>query len=285
MALSFYGTAPSGDAADGCLADYDRFLAQRNGTLSGDGFYEHRETMLDDFDGLAGHFRGDIDAAKVQRSYAGQRVDLSAAELALTTFVKINAAEAYGVEVIMPARQKYYERPELIFQLQRLLGFEERYHTRMLLGVTTHFDGLTLDEAWRPTLVWTGLMKAMAKAPPTLFHPIVLGSEIGGVFAFNWLLERVATLFPDDPDIRDSMERRLVEVLIDEVGHVAFNRVAVGDLGIRVAKPLAAQVLRTQDRLTPELKALGLDRAARSRLGGFDFGSLPEEVRRRAFFV
>jgi len=43
--------------------------------------------------------------------------------------------------------------------------------------------------------------------------------------------------------------------------------------------------LRTQDRLTPELKALGLDRAARSRLGRFDFASLPEEVRRRSFFV
>lgn len=281
---SFYAPVATGAAADDRLDAYGRFLAERNGALGDDGAFEHRETMLDDFDTLAGQFRGDVDHTSVQRAYAGHDVDLTADELALTTFVKINAAEAYGVEVIMPAREKYYRRPEPLFQIQRLVGFEERYHTRMLLGVTTHFGGLRLDESWRPSIAWKGLMKAMAKAPPTLFHPIVLGSEIAGVFAFNWLLERVGQLFPDDPDVRDSMERRLIEVLIDEVGHVAYNRIAVTDIGVRLAKPLAWSTLRTQDRLTPELGALGLDAETRRGLGSFDWHMLPAEVRSRSFF-
>ena len=117
-----------------------------------------------------------------------------------------------------------------------------------------------------------------------LFHPILLGAEISGVFTMTWLLERMGTLVPGDPAVRESMERRLIEVLIDEVGHVAYNRIAVSQAGVRVAKPMAGMVSLSHDQMTPELVALGYG-AARKRLGSFDFRDLPEEVRRRAWFV
>ncbi|MEM7092236.1 MAG: hypothetical protein AAF567_04475 [Actinomycetota bacterium] len=81
------------------------------------------------------------------------------------------------------------------------------------------------------------------------------------------------------------MERRLIEVLIDEVGHIAYNRIAIRDAGVKVAKPLANQVVKGQEVMNPEVVALGLDDEARQGLASFDYSSLPEEVRRRAFFV
>jgi hypothetical protein len=81
------------------------------------------------------------------------------------------------------------------------------------------------------------------------------------------------------------MERRLIEILVDEVGHVAFNRMAVGPTGLSVARSLAGQVLRGVGATTPEYKALGMDESVLRQLENFDLHQLPEEVLRRAYFV
>ena len=153
------------------------------------------------------------------------------------------------------------------------------------MGATQHFEGLHLEDAWTPALPLKVLIFCLAKFPPSLFHPVLLGAEISGVFTFNWVLNRLGELFPHDPEIRESMERRLIEVLIDEVGHIAYNRIAVGPVGMKVSGAIAAQVLEGNVSTIPELQALGMDKEARRQIASFDLSHLPREVLDKAFFV
>jgi len=285
-ATSFFTAAPSGDQAEDHLLAYEQHLAERNGQLDTNQGFEVREQRMTAFAGLPGTYDRPVDAAKIQRSYAGEKVTgLTQEEMAVLAFAKINAGEAYGVEITTQARAKLHERDEPIYRVEKVLGHEETFHTRLLLGVTQHFDDLELTEGWRPPLPLKVLIFALAKSPPALFHPILLGAEVAGVFMFNWLLARTHELFPNDPDIRESMEQRLIEILIDEVGHIAFNRIAVSDRGIKLARPLANQVTKAQDQMNPEVLALGFTDDTRQALATFDYMDLPQEVRDAAFFV
>ncbi|MEM8923105.1 MAG: hypothetical protein AAGD35_06355 [Actinomycetota bacterium] len=282
---SFFAPVPEGAAADAYLEDYERFLIERNGTLGADHGFERRHELMDDLGAMPGMFDGPLDHERVQRAYVGDHDDeLTEEEMAILAFVKINAGEAYGVEVVTAARADVHRRHEPLYRLEGILAREETFHTRMLRGVTGHVDGLHFGDGWRPPVPLKLLVFALAKAPPMLFHPIVVGAEVAGVFTFDWLLRRTHTLFPHHPEVRESMERRLIEILIDEVGHIAYNRIAVGNNGLRAGQLLAGQVVKAQDHMNPQAIALGLD-DARHELAGFDHASLPEEVRRRAFFV
>ncbi len=283
---SFYSPAPRLSDAEDLWADYQAFLADRNGRLDVVDGFERREAAVAALSTAQPRYGGRIDAARFQRNYeAFDGAGLSEAELALLAFVKMNAGEAYGVEVTRNARARLTERAEPVFQVEKLLSHEEDFHTRILLSATGHFDGVTVAGPWRPPWPLRVLIFAIATAPAALFHPILLASEISGVFTFNWMLNRLARAFPDDPAVREAMEARLIEVLVDEVGHIAYNRIACGALGIRVARPLAAAVNRGVRTIVPEIEALGLDRQARRTIASFDLQSLPEEVRRRAWFV
>ncbi len=277
---------PSGHAAEDHLLAYEQHLAERNGTLDVDSGFEVRDARMDDFASLPGTFERPVDSVKINRSYAGENVTgLTEEEVAILAFAKINAGEAYGVEITTQARAKLHARDEPIYRVEKVLGHEETYHTRLLLGVTQHFENLDLEDGWKPPLPLKVLIFALAKSPPAMFHPILLGAEVSGVFLFNWLLERTHLLFPNNPEIRESMEQRLIEILIDEVGHIAFNRIAVSDTGVKLARPLANQVTKAQDQMNPEVLALGFTEDERQGIATFDYEMLPQEVRDAAFFV
>jgi hypothetical protein len=76
-----------------------------------------------------------------------------------------------------------------------------------------------------------------------------------------------------------------MEILVDEIGHVAFNRLAMGERWLGVGRFLAGQTVRGMPVITPELGALGFDRSVEQAFSGFDLGDLPEEARNRAFFA
>jgi len=282
---SFYSLVPHRDRADDLFEDYMRFLAERNGDgTSVDGF-ARREELMDELGAMDATFSGAFDNVVFNRNYAKfQDTDLTREQLALLTFVKMNAGEAYGVEVTGKARAHLHARDEPVYRVEKILGAEEDYHTKMLVGAAAHFEGIAVEGAWRPAWPLKLLIFALAKFPPSIFHPILLGAEISGVFSFNWMLSQLGTLFPDDPQVRESMERRLIEVLIDEVGHIAYNRICVGAAGLKVARPMANAVNQSHDQLTPELLALGYGQD-RAQIASFDYMSLPEEVRRRSWFV
>ncbi len=279
---SFYTAAPEPHRADDALAAYLAFLGERNGA----DFKRRDDRMAQQFDPGRVHARAPIDGARFNRQYAHADVNaLSVNELALLAFVKINAGEAYGVKVVSAARARRRRTTTLASQVEDTVTHEEHYHTRLLLGAAGHFDGLHVTGAWHPAWPLRLLIGSLAHVPPGVFHPLLLASELAGVHAFTWLLHRLDTAFTDEPEVRESMQARLIDILIDEVGHVAFNRIMVGQAGRAVVRPLAWAVANGQRLMTPELQALGYSSSALGRFDRFDFSHLPAEVRARAFFV
>lgn len=281
---SFFQPPPDRERADDLFADYLGFLEARNGRLE-DGGWQTRAERVGALPGREVAFGGGFDGVAFNRNYEGLvDTDLTPEQLALLAFAKMNAGEAYGVEVMAVARAAQMARPEPIFQVEKVLGHEETFHTQILVGALQHVPGLEVVGAWRPAWPLKLLILALAKFPPSMFHPVLLGAEISGVFTLHWLLGRLGTLFPDDPQVRESMEQRILEVLVDEVGHVAYNRICVGAGGLSAARYLSRGVAQSHDQLTPELTVLGFDHARQS-MDSFDYADLPEEVRRAAWFV
>jgi hypothetical protein len=280
---SFYDRIPEG-TAEQALEEYLVFLQRRNGSVATDGALPVREAWLTESEGWTAR-HGGVDAAAFEKGWVEYQDDPNAdrALLALLAFVKANAGEAYGVEAVSKAR---HTRPAMgTFDIvERVLGNEEKYHTRILLGATAQFDMQQPTGAWRPALALRVLIGALTWSPKVLFHPVLLGAEISGLFTFNWMLQRVGEIFRDEPAVRESLEQRLMEILVDEIGHVAFNRLAVGPLGLAAAKALAPRIASAAARITPELGALGWKESL-TDFDHFDLASLPEEARRRAFFV
>ncbi len=283
MSPSFYAAAPEADRADAILTDYLSVLRARNGA---DAFDRREARMASVFDHPTARARMSIDAGRFNRNYGKfQETDVSMEETALLAFVKINAGEAYGVSVTSKARAALLDRPEPCFQVERVLMQEETFHTRLLVGAVKHFDGLHVGDAWRPSWPLRLLIGALVKVPSALFHPVLLGAEIAGVYAFTWLLNRLGSLFPNDPLVRESMEARLIEVLTDEVGHVAYNRILVGPTGRKFAARIARAVGESHRVMSRELVALGFDDTVIAGVEAFDYAQLPEQVKRNGFFV
>jgi hypothetical protein len=282
---SFYSPIPE-QPRDDLLGAYLSFLEERNGSTDTGVPYPHRERWLEETRGWRPRHRGAVDAQAFERNY--QRFDPSTrpslAELALLAFVKVNAGEAYGVEVV--SRRRHGRPPTDLFgRVERVLGQEETYHTRILVGAARQFGLAEPSSAWTPPVALKVIIGAIAYSPEALFHPILLGAELAGLFTFNWMLTRVGEVFRDEPDVRETMERRLVEVLVDEVGHAAFNRMAVGPAGLEAARMLAPWVVQATQERSPEFRGLGWTAEDTRAVSRFDLQDLPEEVRRRAFFV
>lgn len=282
---SFYAPIPDSVRED-LLRAYREFLERRNGDMDLTRGFSRREEWLREAASWDSQYQGPVDGENFNRAYASfaEVKKLSPQELALLTFVKANAGEAYGVEVVNRVRQKRVDGTKLFHQVERLLSFEETYHTRILIGATQHF-GVKVEGAWKPNLQLRLLIGSLAYAPGIFFHPILLASEISGVFVFHWMLKRMGEIFKEQPAIRESMEQRLIEILVDEVGHVAFNRMAVGPQGLSVVRKMVPGVMQGVTGTTPEYKAMGLEGHELSRINGFDLDQLPEEVLRRAYFV
>ncbi len=283
---SFYSPTETVNDGGDSFAAYLSYLEGRNGPLEGQGAFAVRERGMERFDSGLYVSPTQVDVQRFNRNYGGfEERDISREEVALLAFVKINAGEAYGVEVTRQKRGQEFEGPEICDAIYRGVLAEEEYHTRLLVGATRHFDGLAVGDAWSPPWTLRLLVGGIAAFPKTYLHPLLLGTEISGMHAFNWLLGRLKSLFPDEPRLRESMEERLIEVMIDELGHIAFNRILVGPVGRRVAAGLAALVSQSHRLMTRELVALGFDSAAMASVMSFDYQHLPQTVRDRGFFV
>jgi hypothetical protein len=287
MDTTFFGPTLALDRSESLLGDYRRWLDARNGPA----FATREARMRDRFDATRTSTSVAIDGARVNRNYVAFREkEIAKEELALLAFAKINAGEAWGVEQLEKAREKARARPGIAAELETIVTGEEHFHTRLLIGAAGHFhdtrgERLAITGAWTPPAPLRLLIGGLAIAPRTIFHPLLLASEVSGVFAFDWLLRRLSSLFPKAPAVRESMEARLTEVLIDEVGHITFNRLLVGRAGRAIARALSPQIVWMQRLMTPELVALGLDRHEVARMSDFSLASLPEEVRRHAFYA
>jgi hypothetical protein len=213
------------------------------------------------------------------RSYDARRA--TPAEVALLlVFAKINANEAYGVERV--TRRAGAGGDDLPARLERLVLLEETYHTRLLLSATALF-GVRVTQPARPAAATRAIVAGIADLPDAASRPVTLAGEIIGILTFLRLLAAVRRVFRDDPEIRDALEERVTEVLIDEVGHMSLNRLLARPGTFAALRPLLPVVAWGTRGALPEAESLGILPISPRDSVSLDLAALPEAVRRRAF--
>jgi hypothetical protein len=277
---SFYDLVPT-DASerDACFEALLLHTELKNGTN-----FAARESWLSSIDAHPARYQGVIDSKAFERGLHSYELaaDSSLAMIALLGFVKVNAGEQYGAQELtcrVRSGNSCYER------LERSLMREEFYHSRILTGAVHQFALPLPRYDYRPPLPLQFLIKVLARVPRTMFHTLVLATEVGGIKAFAWLLQRVPKLFPDQPALCETLEQRLLAILADEVSHVAFHRLCTGHSAAKLAKSLSQPVFHGTTAALKEMQAIGMTRNEVEAMHDFDYADLPEQVKRSALFV
>ncbi|HYO96340.1 MAG TPA: hypothetical protein VER33_17600 [Polyangiaceae bacterium] len=200
--------------------------------------------------------------------------------LLLLTLVKVNAAEAFGVNSTYEQARSRADANE--DDLEVVLLIEESYHTKILLS-SARLYGMDVQAPYTPPTALRTLIGGIAHTPEFLSRPLILASEIFGTLSFLKLLQAAGTVLKHDPELRDAVEERLTEVLIDEIGHVSFNRMCLGHAGLAQARVLLPLVARGLRNAIPEFAALGIDLSCDGAEQITTSTHLPEAVRRAAF--
>jgi hypothetical protein len=264
------------------LHAYEAFLIERDGFADFDaGTLARREIAIARMEASPLRYRGPFDVALFAKQYRrfDPRLATPAEMLLLLVFVKTNANEAYGVE---QAEKRPPSGDPLRDRLEQLVLLEERYHTRLLLGASASF-GVAISEPIAPTPTTRGIVYGIAELPEAAARPVLLAGEILGIVTFLRLIEAVRRVLAHQPELRDALEERVTEVLIDEIGHMSLNRLLAGTgtfAALRAMLPALAIATRGQLR---EAEALGVLPISLRDMGAFDVSALPAEVRRRAF--
>jgi hypothetical protein len=285
---SFYG--PVDDAhRQSLLAAYVDHLQHKNGQPDPrTGALPRREERLAQMDASPLRYAGHLSQTDFDRLYdrfGRFATALSPDLLLLLTLCKMNGGEAYGVRVVKGVYTRLDKYgSDLRGQVMRLAQQEEEYHTRILVGAARQFDIRVVDR-YRPTLLLKVLIHAIAYAPRALMHPILYSAEVAGIYLFYWTLNRIRGFLPGQTELQELLEQRLTDILVDEVGHVAFNRLVMSPRELALGASLAGLTLRGLPQITPEASALGFRGQTLSQFAGFDYLALPAEVRRRGFFA
>jgi hypothetical protein len=263
---------------------YRDFLAARDGAVDVERrTLSRREASMQRYLTPVSNTRP-IDQSLFDEQYARHdpRRQISPEMLLLLSLVKVNAAEAYGVNrMIEPLTARLLRESD---DLELILTIEEDYHTRILLS-TAGLYGMTVKAPYRPRASLRALIGTMANTPHAVSRPFVLVAELIGTLYFLDLLRVAREVLHDLPVVRDAVEERLMEVLIDEIGHVSFNRLCLSPVGLAQARMVGPLVARGLSDVVPELRALGLKLPANVEQPLHLRTELPEQVRRQAFFA
>ena len=285
---SFYG--PVDDSQRKSLLEaYILHLDQKNGKLNPrTGTLPCREDSLDRMNDSPLRYAGRMSQEDFDQLY--DRFNRHAPELTpdlllLLTFCKMNGGEAYGVRVVKDVYTRFNKYgADLRGKVMQVAQQEEEYHTRILVGAAQQFDIQVVDR-YRPKLILKGLIHAIAYSPRALMHPILYSAEVSGVYLFNWTLNQIRSFLKGQTELQELLEQRLTDILVDEVGHVAFNRLVMSPGQLALGARLAGLTVRGLPQITPETEAIGFQGQALDNFGRFDYKSLPEEVRQRGFFA
>jgi hypothetical protein len=266
------------------LREYHHYLVERDGELNlGERTLSRREPAMKKYETPPEIIR-DMDRLEFRRQYvqfeAGK--GLPPEMVLLLALVKINSAEAYGVarnfQRTLDRSLRSHDDTEL-----RVLC-EECYHTRILLSIANRY-GIEVLDPYRPPSALRILIGGIATAPLAIARPLTLAGEIIATLMFVKLLGVTERVLAGDPETRDAILERIVEICTDERGHISFNRMQMGAAELaqtRVLLPVAARIL---SRAFPELAVLGAyptDVLSELPLL-MDSRCLPECVRLRAF--
>jgi hypothetical protein len=204
--------------------------------------------------------------------------------LLLLALVKVNAAEAFGVSKTFGKAMKRALTDN--DDVESLLLIEETYHTRILLSSASLY-GIDVKGAYTPPSALRVLIGGIANTPDGISRPLVLAGEILGTLLFANLLTGARKVLKDDPELADAIEERIIEVLVDEIGHISFNRMCMGPVGLAQTRLILPLVAKALGSVAQEIQVLGmmpsdplvdLPKIA-------DPARLPEVVRKQAFFA
>jgi hypothetical protein len=123
------------------------------------------------------------------------------------------------------------------------------------------------------------------RGPEWIARPLVLAGEIVGTITFLNLLFAAREILKHDPELRDAIEERVTEVLIDEIGHISFNRMLLGPGGLARARALLPLVAAASAATVPSLRAIGLRTIADDAATVTTSARLPAAVRRASFIA
>ncbi|MGH8606044.1 MAG: hypothetical protein ACREX9_01060 [Gammaproteobacteria bacterium] len=267
------------------LAALGEFVKHRDGipdfskrTLS------HREKGLRRFDNTPVLYRGVVDRALFEAQYRhfDQRSSTPRELLLLLTFVKFNNTEAFAVERSFDAVTRGIVRPNNDIELVLLL--EEHYHTKILLTAAKLF-GIDITPRIEASPAVALLNTATLRLPDALRYPLLLDAELLGVMMLTHMLRLLREVFEAAPSLRDALEERLIDVLIDEIGHVSYNRLQLNAYGCALAKALLPLVAWGIGCPVAEARALGLFPIPLRDVFAFEMKQLPDAIRRSAFIA
>jgi hypothetical protein len=266
------------------LAAYHQFLIERDGVIDLERRQlSRREEGMPRYERPLSRIR-DVDRDLFASQYASfdRNVEMAPELLLLLALTKINAAEAYGVnagyESTIRRAIKKDDGCELIVMV------EETYHTRILVSTALSY-GIDVKGAYAPPAALRALISSIVKTPTSIARPLTLAAEVLAVLMFLNLLEKSRVVLRHDPELRDSVEERLCEILTDEIGHMSYNRSCIGPFGMAQARAILPIVAIGLSGAFPEMTALGtMSSASGDEVTSLATGTrLPEHVVRSAF--
>jgi hypothetical protein len=263
-------------------AAYRSFLIARDGTPDlATRTLSLREQSMDRFHRKLSRQR-EVDRELFMKQYVrfDRKQPMSREALLLLALVTLNSAESYGVTQTFD--MVHTRAMEAVDDVEFLLLIEEVYHTRILLSAAPLW-GLDIAAPARPPLFLRGLITAIVRGPGVVSQPLVLASEVVATIMCVKLLQATGEILKHDPELRDTIEERITEVLVDEIGHVSFNRTLVGPRALAAAQFFWPKVARHTEMMMPVLGALGVNLSCDDVNTLTSSKRLPASVRQTAY--
>lgn len=285
MSEVFRTMSPAARAAQ--LAAYARHLLARNGApdLEGERLPRRDRWMEQLFaeaeEEGAPALREEVRAAfsRLMEPGAQPRAGDPPEALWMAIAAQFNVGEEYGVRAIL-AVARHSPGPDGAADPELHIELEELYHTRMLIDAVRLLGADAALPAPHPFL--RGFLQVVAHMPGAVKRLFVLAAECNGVALFLRLRERAAELFGTS-GAGARVRRLLDEIILDELGHVAYLRASLGPVRMALASFASRLLVRQLYRSIPSTPALfDLDTLV-ADVHALAWDKVPPELRARAF--
>ena len=203
--------------------DYLSYLAIRDGDPDGDRrTLSTREEEMARFEGFAPWTGDELDKSAFRRFQNGTS-PMRQADPLMSWIVQIaqaNEGEAWGVELHLRRRGGggHLATPEA--RARWIADLEETYHSRIFASIVESFD-LEFEPAVPPWPMRV-LIGGITRLPSRAELLVGLAGEIIGAAVLKVNIDQAEELLADHNEFCSGVVERLDDVLVDELGHVAY---------------------------------------------------------------
>jgi hypothetical protein len=262
---------------------YLEWSQKRNGDILGRKLSE-REKFFEDLDSTEVYYEGDISAEEYWEAYRItspqelRQKKFSRFVLFLVLVSYLNIAEKFTIDRALEKERFQYGTPT---DPMEFIKREEDYHSRILMYIMQVFKiSLNIQD---PKGIFKWSLLAIAKLPLWLVGMFVFLGEIVAVVLFVKLRELATELIGTSSPAAVRVRALIDEIMIDEVGHMAFVRTTLGPRRIKFAERIFTIVVKRMFGMIPATIVLydveELARIAR----GMTFDFVPQDIRPYAF--